>query len=352
MSKKDPAHKKTDKEIELMAQKIRKEYRKAAEEVEEKLDDYMRRYIYKDKKWRQWVKDGKKTEAKYKEWKMDQLAVGRRWLALRDSLAHVYVNADKYAYDIIKESIPRIFADNVNYATYFIEKTLNVDTGFILYDDTTVGRILKENPDMLPPPGTKTKDAIKKGEAVRWNNQQIQSVMVQGIIQGKPIMEIAHHLAYTVGDSDSKATIRNARTMSTAAENAGRVLGYKRAQGMGIELEQQWLATLDNRTRHSHRLLDGESIKVGGTFSNGCRFPGDPECKYPGEIYNCRCTLIANIKGFENDIRDLSLRNTNKIKGMSYEEWQKAKATSQPIDEPERIAKEIKQYYINQYRYL
>ena len=351
MSKKDPAHSYTDAEIKAMERKIKREYRKAAEEAEDKLNDYLRRFYLKDKKWRQWVKDGKKTRQEYKQWKIGQIAIGKRWEAVRDSLTEVYLKADIIAYNVINDTIPRIFAENMNYATFQIEKGLYVDTSFVLYDEQTVARLLGDNPDMLPPPGQKTSQAIREGKAVTWNNQHIQSVMVQGIIQGKAITDIAYHLAQTVGDSDAKAAIRNARTMATGAENAGRVASYYRAKAMGIELEQQWMATLDNRTRHSHRLLDGETVKVGGTFSNGCRFPGDPYGA-PGEVYNCRCTMVAALKGFNNSLSDLSLRNTDKMDGMTYKEWKKAKATSDPIDKQEQIAKEMKEYYIKQYRYL
>ena len=82
-------------------------------------------------------------------------------------------------------------------------------------------------------------------------------------------------------------------------------------------MEQQWVATLDGRTRHSHRQLDGERIKVGGKFSNGCRFPGDPQGQ-PSEVYNCRCTLISQMVGLEHD---LSGRSLAKLDGKSYEEW-------------------------------
>ena len=59
-----------------------------------------------------------------------------------------------------------------------------------------------------------------------------------------------------------------------AAQNAGRVNSYKRAQAMSVNLQQEWLATLDTHTRHSHRRLDGERVAVGEKFSNGCRWPG------------------------------------------------------------------------------
>ena len=59
---------------------------------------------------------------------------------------------------------------------------------------------------------------------------------------------------------------RYARTMMNGAENAGRNDSYIRANEMGIELEVTWLATLDERTRHSHRLLDRQTRPVDGCF--------------------------------------------------------------------------------------
>lgn len=55
---------------------------------------------------------------------------------------------------------------------------------------------------------------------------------------------------------------------------------------------------------------------VDGTFSNGCRFPGDPHGPAE-EVYNCRCTLVSAIKGFEGD----KVTYSPKLGNMSFEEW-------------------------------
>lgn len=41
---------------------------------------------------------------------------------------------------------------------------------------------------------------------------------------------------------------------------------YKVAEGMGIKLKKQWLATLDNRTRHAHAMLDGQTLDTDKPF--------------------------------------------------------------------------------------
>ena len=118
--------------------------------------------------------------------------------------------------------------------------------------------------------------------------------------------------------------MRWARTYTTAAENAGRVASYERAQKMGIKLKQEWLATLDGRTRHSHRQLDGERREVGKRFSNGCRYPGDPQAAY-AEICNCRCTLVAAVDGIDQGTAD---RFSRLPAGTTYEQWKAGKAES------------------------
>lgn len=56
-------------------------------------------------------------------------------------------------------------------------------------------------------------------------------------------------------------------------------------------IRKEWLTTLDGRERPSHRLLDGEIIVMGSTFTNGLKYPTDPTGA-PEETINCRCTIL------------------------------------------------------------
>ena len=244
------------------------------------------------------------------------MLISERWEEMRQSLAEDYHNANMIAKSIIKGYMPDIYALNHNYGTYDVEHKGLVDTSYTLYDRQTVERLMRDDPDMLPPPGRKVSKRIAEGKDILWNKGQIQSAMWQSVTQGESMEKIAHRLARTVGDKDMAAAIRNARTMTTGAECAGRVDSYKRAESMGIDLQQEWMSTLDNRTRHSHRAMHGERIPVDGTFSNGCRFPGDPHGPAE-EVYNCRCTLVSAIKGFEGD----KVTYSPKMGDMSFEEW-------------------------------
>lgn len=322
MQNHDPAHIETEAILAEMEKKIAREYKLASKEAEEKLDKYMQSFAVKDKAYKKAVDAGEKTEEEYKKWRIGQIAVGKRWEAMKDTLAQEYVDADKIAKSIANGYMPEVYALNFNYGTYEAEAGANLSTGFVLYDRQTVERLLREDPDIMPPMGKKTAQDIAEGKAFKWEKKQIQSAMIQGILQGESINKIAKRLPLEVGEKAFKASVRNARTMTTGVQNAGRVDSYKRAEKMGIKLEQEWRATLDMRTRHSHRLLDGERRKVGDEFSNGLKYPADPDGK-AGEVYNCRCTLKAVVEGLTSmAIKD---RSKDAIGDMTYEEWKTQK---------------------------
>ena len=202
-----------------------------------------------------------------------------------------------------------------------------INKAFTLYDEPTVKRLITEDPQMLPPPGKKTAKAIAEGKAKLWDEKQIQSAATQSILQGESIPEIAERLAETVGDKDAAAAVRNARTMITGAENAGRQAAAERATEKGINITKVWVATLDMRTRHAHRFLDGQRQPVDKPFvvdGNEIMYPGDMSAK-PYLIYNCRCGYITQFKGLEKDIQNYDIRKDPSVNNMSYDEWKQSR---------------------------
>ena len=328
----DYAHKLTDDELKALEKRISDEYKQAEKEVEEKLNNYLADFARKDAIEAQKVADGIITQKEYDNWRVNQMATGKRWDNLRNSLAEDYHNANMIARDMTTDQSKEVYALNYNYGGFEVESATGLDTGFILYDKSTVERLMRDDPQMLPPPGKKVAERIKAGQDVLWNNQQIQSVMMQSLLQGESIGKIATRLATAVGDSNRAAAIRNARTMTTGAENAGRVDSYKRAEEMGIKLKQMWIATLDERTRQSHRELDGQSVEPGEVFvvdGHKIRYPGDPTAE-PSEVYNCRCTLVAKFPGVPYTFAE---RGTDKEEYLEWKKGHEEAAKSEPIEE-------------------
>lgn len=125
------------------------------------------------------------------------------------------------------------------------------------------------------------------------------------------------------------SAIRTARTATTAAQNAGRMDSYHAAEGMGIKLKKEWLATLDGRTRHAHAMLDGQTAETDKPFhvdGYEIMYPGDTSA--PGYlVYNCRCTLIAaldDVPKTPNPLRRARDPETGRsilVSDMTYAQW-------------------------------
>lgn len=353
----DPAATATDEIIAEIEKKIAKEYRKAHKEVAAKLDDYLARFAKKDEIWQKWVASGKKKEEDYKKWKTGQILVGARWADVKQNMADDYANAAKIAASIANGYKPEVYAVNHNYATYQVETGSQINTNYSLYSRETVERMYRDNHRLYHTPGKEISQQIKEGKLKNWDKRRIQSVLMQGIIQGESIPNLTKRLkAVTAGDH--KAAIRNARTMMTGVQNGGRIDAIDRANNLGIETRKQWMATLDMRTRHWHRQLDGVVVDNDKPFEHSVpgvtgvakiMFPGDPTA-HPADLYNCRCTLIAAVKGQEMDLSDTSLRYDANLNGMSYDEWKAEKtSTSHPITKQEATGEAMKQHYINEY---
>ena len=338
----DPAHTATDDLLSELEKKIKREYEQAEKECEAKLAKHLSAYKRKDEEKRKLVESGQLKKEKYVEWRMGQLAIGQRWQELCNTLAQDLTNASMIADSMTKGFSYDAYAINHNYATFEVEHDSLVQTSYTLYDKQTVERLIKDDPEILPPlnPQGQTAKDIRKGKIERWNRQKVTSSLTQGILQGESIDKLAKRMR-SVADMDYRASIRNARTAMTGAQNAGRQAGYERAQDMGIDTEKQWLATMDNRTRHEHAVLDGQHVPVDENFKVGVyeiEYPGDPSAD-PEMVYNCRCTMICRIKGFEKDFTD---RQNPALGDMTYDEW-KAEHEKK-IKKPEEVQEEIVQF--------
>lgn len=326
MANSDLGHKLTDKELAKLERRIAKLYREAGKELQETIDAYFEQFKKRDEEMKALigtVQNGKEwTEADYKQWRLNQIGRGERYQAMRDKVAHRVTDANAVAVSYTNDATPGIYSLNRNYSAYTIEQVAG-NVGFDLWDEQTVKRLMVEQPDLMPyyPP----KRALKRGIDLAYGKKQITASVTSSILQGKSIKHMADDLQKRITTMSRDSAIRTARTAVTGAQNAGRMDSYAAAEKMGIKLKKEWLATLDARTRHSHAMLDGEQVAQDKKFSNGCRFPGDPQGP-PWEIYNCRCTLVAALDGIDTSSAQRRARNadtgqTEVISNMSYAEW-------------------------------
>lgn len=351
----DHGHELTDEILADLEKRLRKEYEQAAKETQEKLDKYMKKFATKDAIWKKSVEAGIRTQEEYDQWRLQAIAGGERWEKMKARIVADQLHTNQIAREIMNKEMPGIFELNANFALYQVEHDSQIDTSLTLYNREAVDRILRDDPEMLLPPGQKVSEQIRQGKAERWERNKVQSVMTQGILQGESIPKLASRLASAVADSDYKAAVRNARTMATNAQNAGRYDAYNRLESNGVELTLEWAATLDNRTRHEHRMMHGQRRNVGEPFEvSGVKimYPAQTGSfmgisNLPQEtIWNCRCTLLAFVKGYEHD----TIKHSDKMGNMTFEEWLEAKPKSQNILHQKNLGEQIEGSYIKQYR--
>lgn len=329
----DKAHEMTDAMLDELEQRIAEEYAKASLEMQKKLREYMESFAEQEAAQRALLDAGKITQKDFDNWRIRHEMMGKRWEAMADVLAQDLQNAREIALKIASGKMPDIYALNGNYATWQIEHDGEIDTGFTLYNHDTAEFLLGGHRQLMPPPGPRRAAEIAAG-GMQWDKQRIQSAVLQGILQGEGPYKVAERLR-NIAEMSYNASVRYARTQGTSAQNAGRYDSYRRAQKLGVELTIEWQATLDSRTRHTHRMMHGQRREVDEPFEvDGIKILYPAQCDGPGSsdipqhmIWNCRCTLLAWVKGYEGD----TVKSSPKMGGMSFEEWLKATPESRKI---------------------
>uniref|UniRef100_A0AAU8B5W5 Minor capsid protein n=1 Tax=Dulem virus 33 TaxID=3145751 RepID=A0AAU8B5W5_9CAUD len=326
MAKPDEGHRLTDKELDALEKRIASVYKQARDDIQDQVTAYFQSFAKRDEEMKELIGtivNGKEwTEQDYKQWRLAQIGRGERFEALRDKLAERMTKANQTAISYVNDATPGIYSLNRNYAAYTIEQVAG-DVGFTLWDEQTVKRIIVEQPDLMP--YYPEKKAVKRGIDLAYGKQQITSTVASGILQGKSIKGLADDLQNRIPAMNRDSAVRTARTAVTGAQNAGRQDSYEAAVKMGIEMEKQWLATLDNRTRHEHAMLDGQTVDYDEPFEiygYKLMYPGDPSGA-PEMVYNCRCTMIARVKG----VPAAATRRSSDgiIPNMTYQEWVESK---------------------------
>ncbi len=285
----DTAHLATDKKLEEMEKRLSAIYSRAEKEIQKTADEYFSKFAKQDKAKRKLLEQGKITEEEYTKWRKGKVMYGKRFAEMKEQCAKQLLNVNKTAVAYINGELPEVYAINYN----ALESTADGVGGysFTLVDADTVRNLAVTDTSLLP------YKEIDPAKDIPWNMKKINAETLQGILQGESMDKIAKRIM-NVQEMNKTQAIRSARTIVTGAENKGRQDSYARAEADGIILERTWLATNDSRTRHSHAVLDGETKPIDTPFSNGLMYPGDPNGR-PEEVWNCRCTVAAVVKGFK-----------------------------------------------------
>lgn len=132
--------------------------------------------------------------------------------------------------------------------------------------------------------------------------QQILKVLSQAVEEGWSNDQIVKAL------QSPELLAWRARLIARTELGKGAFIGRKlAADDSEWEVEKEWVAANDHRTRHSHRTVDGDVIPVENKFQvqtpkGGVELmegPGDPSAS-AANICNCRCSMSTRAKRDEN----------------------------------------------------
>lgn len=138
------------------------------------------------------------------------------------------------------------------------------------------------------------------GEDVSYLKKSIRAELSRGIANGLTWVEMAAHIAHGMNSPFHKAmnkAMRIARTEGHRIQNRAQMDTLNKAKENGADVVKQWNSTLDDRTRETHKILDGQIREIEDYFEvNGHK------AKYPGgfgvasEDIHCRCCMGQRAK--------------------------------------------------------
>jgi len=122
---------------------------------------------------------------------------------------------------------------------------------------------------------------------------RIKKIVANAFAQGLPVNEIGLQISKGIDDMNFKRATSIARTEVIRASNFGALTG---ANMSGLELNKEWISTLDARIRSNgfdHIAADGQIVDKDMAFTvsgEKLNFPLDFSGS-AGNTINCRCTL-------------------------------------------------------------
>ena len=331
----DLAHAKTDEKLEEMEKRLSAIYSRVEKTVQKKMADYAKSIDEKSAELLQAYKDADTEDEKRKAKKAyirfyRQVVKSKEFVSLSANVADDLYKANVEASAYINSQTPSIYALNYNYINAEMAKDID---GFKPQEitDTEAEKY-----------SGYTQQTVDKKKDTDWNKDNLKKSVLAGSLLLLGAYAIMKRSANSAVEKNRNSASMHNTDMGGDAETKARLDGMYWAEYLGNRMHKAWIATLDNRTRHSHAMLDGVDIPLNEIFDNGCARPKDPNGR-PEEICNCRCSLkyirVGGQPGSTRSARqgtvtgsykkDSSFKGTKSIEvpNISYREFMKWRET-------------------------
>ena len=327
----DKAHYQTDLKLEEMEKRLSAIYSRAEKTVQKKMADYAKSIDEKSAELLQSHKDAETEDEKQKAKKAyirfyRKVVKSKEFVSMSANVADDLYKANVQASEYINSQTPSIYALNYNYINAEMAKDIE---GF------TPQEITEDEAEKY---SGYTQQTVDRKKDTAWNKDNLKKSVLSGSLLLLGASAIMRRSANSAVEKNRNSAYRQNIDMGGDAETKARLDGMYWAEYLGNRMHKVWIATLDNRTRHSHAMLDGVDIPLNEIFDNGCARPKDPNGT-PEEICNCRCSLkYIRVGGQPGNTRaarqgtvtgsykkDSSFKGTKSIEvpNMSYREFMK-----------------------------
>ncbi len=261
----------------------------------------------------------------------EQLFEGDEWNEELAEMAGFYSDADEECVEYADDRMPYVYVEGRNIANYETDMHYHRDMGI---DLLTIG-----TPGLLFP----GKYTINRKKADQWNLRNLKNQFLVQKQRVQTVWSIGKRAIKQVTKRSTKSTGNTLQRYLWGVDDQAKWEHMMELARHGLDIEKEWVATIDGHTRETHRTLDHQRRKVDEEFEVGkysimfTRQPG----KEPEMIYNCRCNTVykfpkyEDIREPEKEVRIENIRpelpNGKKgerrlIPDMPYREWEKWKA--------------------------
>lgn len=154
------------------------------------------------------------------------------------------------------------------------------------------------------------------GEDVNRLKKKVAGEISRGIATADSYVNIARNIANGTMAGINK-TMRIARTEGHRIQCTAAFDAQYAAKDAGADIVKQWDATLDGRTRDTHRQLDGQIRELDEPFEVGgmtAMYPSD--FGDPAEDINCRCALLQRARWALDETELQTLKDRAKYFGL------------------------------------
>lgn len=195
--------------------------------------------------------------------------------------------------------------------TFVLSKAASFDISFGLLRPEDV-KAAVNNPLKRIAQGRLRQDGIMK----------IRRAISQGLIRGDSYVDMSRGIRDAINGNEYDAR-RIIRTEAGRARSEGTLASHNNAREQGIEVVDEWDATLDSRTRPEHAEMDGrkqQRHKGKWLFESPVGWIRGPRLSGVARFdINCRCALVPIVEGVEPEVAESEGGPGNK----SFRQWAK-----------------------------